>query len=489
MNGPVKPCTVIFLYQNPGNLEDRPELVSFRRYLGPLLSSCSFQGKFLESTTLFLPKEDAWIVCVGLGKEEQITEARLIDIGAEAVSNLTRLGIREAYVALPPVDVFGWSKVLELLAIGAKLAIEKTTNYKTSPESKEPYKTKFLTFQYLGSRDPLEKPQVILSRAELIATAQLEARVLTDMPPNLLYPASFAAEAKRVALKHKLKITVWEEEKLVKEGMGGVVAVGISSVNRPALVIIEYPGRQGSKDLTALVGKGITFDTGGLQIKSSESMINMKSDMSGAATVLAVINACAEFRLSQKVIGIIPLAENHVGSRAYRPGDVIKTFSGQTVEVTNTDAEGRLILADALSLAQKYKPNVIIDIATLTGACSVALGEKIAGIFSDDPYLQNALLDTGISVGENFWPLPLFKDYEENLESPLADIKQTVIRAGAAIYAALFLKQFVKPPVAWAHLDIAGTARSSHKTPSCPEGVTAFGTRTLLKYLINNSVT
>jgi leucyl aminopeptidase len=250
---------------------------------------------------------------------------------------------------------------------------------------------------------------------------------------------------------------------------------------------LEYDGKPDSnKGPIALVGKGVTFDSGGLCLKPADSMLNMKTDMAGAAVVLAVIAAAAELSLKQKLVGIIPLAENMTGSKAYRPGDVIKTLSGQTVEIVNTDAEGRLLLADGITLAQRYKPSMLIDIATLTGACQVALGHLYAGLFSDDFELSKKLIETGFEVGERYWRLPLASEYEDELKSEMADFKHTAGRTGGAINAALFLKKFVKSPLPWVHLDIAGVGRSSKKTPSTPEGSTGFGTRTLLKFIMKN---
>jgi leucyl aminopeptidase len=209
----------------------------------------------------------------------------------------------------------------------------------------------------------------------------------------------------------------------------------------------------------------------------------MKTDMAGAAVVMAVIEAATDLKIPHKVIGLIPLAENLPSDKCYRPGDVINTMSGQTVEIVNTDAEGRLLIADGLTLAQRYQPDFIIDIATLTGACQVALGEKCAGIFSDNDFLRNGLLRAGQICGEHFWPLPLLNEYEEELKSELADFKQAATRAGGAIIAALFLRRFVKPTMPWVHLDIAGTARKSRKSPSGAEGGSGFGVPTLLKFL------
>jgi leucyl aminopeptidase len=209
----------------------------------------------------------------------------------------------------------------------------------------------------------------------------------------------------------------------------------------------------------------------------------MKGDMSGAAAVLSLTAAASELNLPLRLLGFLPLAENLLGGSAFRPGDVVASLSGLTVEVTNTDAEGRLILADALSLAQRYRPYCLIDVATLTGACAVALGDNCAGVFSNHDYLRDDIIKAGREVGEDFWPLPLYEPYQEILKSDLADIKNWGARSGGAITAALFLKKFVNDELPWAHLDVAGVARKSKSSPSCPEGPSGFGARTLLKFL------
>jgi leucyl aminopeptidase len=343
---------------------------------------------------------------------------------------------------------------------------------------------KTITFQSLGAKDPIDKPQHSISRADMASLAQLEARRLSDMPPNLLYPETFADEARRVAMRAKLKVTVWDQDKLAQEGAGGILAVGSGSHRPPFLIVLEYQGKGQSRQPWALVGKGVTFDSGGLCIKSAEGMAQMKSDMAGAAAVLSTVAAAAELRLPRPLVAVIPLAENMTGGGAWRPGDVVRTLSGQTVEIVNTDAEGRMILADALSIAQKYKPARLIDIATLTGACQVALGPSVAGLFANDDGLADAVLAAGLEAGEDYWRMPLYPAYEDELKSEIADFRHMGSRAGGAINAALFLQRFVRPGLPWAHLDIAGTARRQKKTPSCPEGATGFGTRTLLKLLM-----
>jgi leucyl aminopeptidase len=491
MNGPVKPGTAIFLHEDESSVDKRPEIASFRRYFLPILEAGSFSGKFLENVNLFLPREETWLFLIGLGKSEQMTEARLIDCAAKAADQFRRLKLREGFICLPPLlEGLTYVNMMGLMVIGARLGAERAKNYKGDPEDRNSVsKTKTLYFQYLGSKDPVDKPQSVINKADILALAQLDARNLTDMPPNLLYPEIFANEAKKLALRNKLRISVWESDKLYREKAGAINAVGSGSLREPYLVILEYDGKpESTSPPLALVGKGVTFDSGGINLKPAEGLLNMKTDMAGAAVVLTVIQAISELALKVKVVGVIPLAENMTGSGAYRPGDIVSTMSGQTVEIVNTDAEGRLLLADALTVAQKYKPSKIIDIATLTGACQVALGNLYAGIFSNSPELCHTIISTGHTVGEAFWELPLVEDYEDELKSDLADFKQAGSRAGGAINAALFLQRFIRLPTEWVHLDIAGTARRTRPSPSCPEGATGFGVRTILRYLMNLSV-
>ncbi|MDR1084378.1 MAG: leucyl aminopeptidase [Deltaproteobacteria bacterium] len=482
INGPIRPATVIFLASGPQSLKDRPELASFRLTVQPLLAAGSFKGNYLETLPLYFPEHENWLVLVGLGEYEKLSTTRLLEAAATATHTLTDLALKEALIAVPIVPKFTQTQILELIVFGCRLGAETRFNYKTLTD--QPSNTlRTLTFWNADYIAVIAKPKVVISRAQIAAEAQIQARHLADLPANYLYPEAMAERAVQMASRNKIKATVWDEVQLEAEGAGGLVAVGQGSSRPPRMVILEYSGTSRGTKTVVLVGKGITFDSGGLCLKPADGMAQMKTDMSGAAVVMSVLEAAPELKLPHKVIGLIPLAENMPSSKAYRPGDVINTLSGQTVEIVNTDAEGRLILADALTLAQRYQPDFIIDIATLTGACMVALGEKCAGLFSDSEFLRNGLLRAGQIVGENFWPMPLLNDYEEELKSELADFKQAATRSGGAVIAALFLKRFIKPNTAWAHLDICGTARKNRKSPSGAEGGSGFGVPTLLKFL------
>lgn len=265
--------------------------------------------------------------------------------------------------------------------------------------------------------------------------------------------------------------------------MGALLAVGQGSARPPRLVVLEHApeGHEQDKPLI-LVGKGITFDSGGISLKPAANMQQMKCDMTGAADVLAAIAALAEEDAPRRVVGLLACAENMPDGKATRPGDVVRAAGGDTVEITNTDAEGRLVLCDALAYAQKqWTPAAMVDIATLTGACAVALGTELAGLFCDDTDLAERIRAAGGVGGENYWRLPLWQPYAEQLKSEVADICHTGPREGGAINAALFLKHFVREGVRWAHLDIAGVDWNAKKTPLCPAGASGFGARTLLE--------
>ncbi len=317
--------------------------------------------------------------------------------------------------------------------------------------------------------------------AEAGARATMRARDLINLTPIDCPPIRIVNEAKQVARANRLKITVFNKQKLLKMGANLHLAVSAGSDAAPYLVKLEYRPRKARKTIS-LVGKGVTFDSGGLSLKPGPSMETMKCDMSGAAAVLGAIEAAAILKLDVTVRAYLPLTENMINGRATRPGDVIRSRSGKTVEILNTDAEGRLILADALSVALEEKSDMIIDVATLTGACVVALGNDIAGLFSNDDKLFEQLSDAAAKAGERFWRMPLPAHYAELLKSPIADLKNIGGREAGAITAALFLKEFVdKTP--WAHLDIAGPAFTSAKSTYIKRGGVGFGVRTLLRLI------
>jgi leucyl aminopeptidase len=327
----------------------------------------------------------------------------------------------------------------------------------------------------------LEVASRALTEAEAILAGVNLCRDLGNTPPNDLYPASLAEAAVALARQHKrMKATVLDEKDLERIGAGAILAVGRGSERPPRLVALEYHGGAKEDAPVVLVGKGITFDSGGISIKPGEAMDEMKYDMCGAATVLGVMEAVGRLRLPLNVVGVITTAENMPDGRASRPGDIVKTLSGQTVEILNTDAEGRLVLCDALTWVERFKPRVVIDIATLTGACIIALGHQASAVLGNDTDLVRALLDAGQYSHDRAWELPLWDEYQEQLKSPFADMANIGGRPAGSITAACFLSRYTRD-YRWAHLDIAGTAWKNGKE----KGATGRPVPLLTRYLLD----
>jgi leucyl aminopeptidase len=322
-----------------------------------------------------------------------------------------------------------------------------------------------------------------LNHATTVTAAVNLARDLVNTPPNDLYPESFASEVKQRAKQSKVSVTVLDEKALSSKGYGGIMGVGKGSSRPPRLVKISYKPAKAATHI-AFVGKGITFDSGGLSIKPANSMVTMKCDMSGAAAVVAATYAIADLGLPVRVTTYAALAENMPSGTATRPGDVLTMYGGKTVEVLNTDAEGRLVLADAITTANADKPDLIVDVATLTGACVVALGQRVSGVFSNDESLLEELPQVAERAGEAMWPLPIPEDLKEKLRTTkIADISQHNPEAwGGALFAAAFLREFVADGITWAHLDIAGPAFNDGAPHGyTPKGGTGVAVRTLVQ--------
>ncbi len=308
------------------------------------------------------------------------------------------------------------------------------------------------------------------------------ARDILNEPPNEIHPKSLSEVFKQMGKKAGLKITIWDEKRLQKEGCGGILAVGAGAASRPHLVIGEYKPKK-PKAKIAFVGKGVTMDTGGYCLKPANSQIGMKYDMGGAAMTFAAACALASLKVPYHIMVFTPLVENDISSTAFHTQDIIKMRNGKTVQVDNTDAEGRLILADALCLACEKKPDYLIDAATLTGACVVALGEDIAGVFGTDESLCNSIIESGKEADEYLWHMPLHMPYMEQLKAEIADMKNIGTRWGGAITAALFLKNFVKEDIPWVHIDIAGPSVKEEPLGFLGKGAKGFGVKTLVELI------
>ncbi|MEG1641814.1 MAG: leucyl aminopeptidase [Synergistaceae bacterium] len=319
----------------------------------------------------------------------------------------------------------------------------------------------------------------------ILAEAQCYAKDIANEPGNIITPQTLAAKALALADEENLECEIWNEEKIINEKMGAYTAVARGSANAPRFIQVTYKPDTKEKGHIVLIGKGLTFDSGGLDIKPADYMTTMKGDKSGACAVLGAIKAISKLKPSWKVTVIIAAAENMPGGRAYRPDDILTARNGKTIEVNNTDAEGRLTLADALAYASELKPNIIVDIATLTGACAVALGTNTAGLFTNDDKLGEKIIASGKSTGERYWKLPLDDpELRKSLKSPFADLVNCGERYGGAITAAMFLEEFVAEEIKWAHLDIA--AADFIKTPKTyySKGASGFGTRTLISLIM-----
>jgi len=339
-----------------------------------------------------------------------------------------------------------------------------------------------IELEILVAKDALKTSQQALARTRIVCDALNYARDLANEPGSVLYPKILAGEAQSICRKTRLRCEILDEKQLKRKGYNGLLAVGRGSPHAPRLIVIGYKPRRPSPVHLALVGKGITFDTGGINLKRTDDIWRMKGDMSGAAAVLATLRAIAQLAPDIRVTGILPAAHNAVGPNAVHPGDIIRARNGKTIEIQNTDAEGRIILTDGLHRAGEEGATHIVDVATLTGSCQRALGHAVAGLFSEDADLNARILGAGAQVGENFWPLPLLDEYRELIKSAVADINNMPSsRNGGAITAALFLREFVPPGIPWAHLDIAGTAFLEKDWKYFRKGATGSTTRTLIQ--------
>lgn len=423
------------------------------------------------------------VLAVGLGPREKVDMQGIRKALAAAVQRCRAQGYASLLLPEPVLSRLpgGRERLVEECVCAALLALHRSDALK-KPDAEEPAPPQWLALGFDGEHVP-DAAHAAARRGENTAWAVALARDLAAMPPNLLSPDHLARRAQDLAREKGFSCTVLDEKDMEDLGMGCLLAVGRGSACPPRLVVLEHAPRGHEQDKPLiLVGKGVTFDSGGISIKPAANMHQMKADMSGAAAVLAAVAALAQEDAPRRVIGLLACAENMPGGRAARPGDVVRAANGDSVEIRNTDAEGRLALCDALIHAQKtWTPSAVVDIATLTGACAVALGPQLAGLFCRDQDLTERIRSAGGACGENFWPLPLWQPYAEDLKSEVADICHIGPREGGAINAALFLAHFVQEGVRWAHLDIAGVDWAAKGSPLAPAGPTGFGARTLLE--------
>ena len=422
------------------------------------------------------------VLLLGMGKRENLDTDKIRNFTGKVVNKAKELAISE-FVLDPfeDMDEDHLSGIVE----GIKLSDYSFTNYKKDEEKFELNQVRILV------RGDLTNNQKVIKRSSILSDAVILTRNISNLPPNDCSPKDLANFAEKLSANKKTKVRVIEEHELEANGFGGILAVGKGSTNSPKLIVIEYSGSSNDDKPIVIVGKAVTFDTGGISIKPSDKMEEMKFDKCGGCNVIGIMKAVSDLDLDKNVIGLIPAVENMPSGSSYRPGDIIKMYNSKTVEVLNTDAEGRIILGDALAFAVKtFSPRVIIDMATLTGAAIIALGSNVAALVGNNTELVTKILEYSNKTGEKIWQLPLFEDHKEQLKSSNADIKNIGGRAAGAITAAAFLSHFVDD-TPWVHLDIAGTAWNQDGTREKtynPKGATGFGIRTIVKYIASNNV-
>jgi leucyl aminopeptidase len=400
------------------------------------------------------------VLLVSLGREREFNEASYRAAMTGAIKALRNTGTAEALVCLTDLEMkrhdTGWKVEQAVLAIMDGLYRFDRLKSKP-PETKRALRKVILL---VSDRNAASDAEAAIERGMAISEGIALAKDLGNLPGNYCTPTYLGEQAIELGKKHGLRVDVLDKKDIEKLGMGSFLAVAQGSVQPPKLIVMEYNGGKKGAAPVALVGKGITFDTGGISIKPSAEMDEMKFDMCGAASVFGTMKAIALMKLPINVVGVVPATENMPDGAAVKPGDVVTTMSGQTVEILNTDAEGRLVLCDALTYVEKFKPAAVVDIATLTGAMVIALGHVATGVFANSDPLARELIDAGEAAWDRAWHMPLWDDYQEQLKSNFADFPNIGSRAGGAVTAACFLSRFTKA-YAWAHLDIAGTAWKS----------------------------
>lgn len=443
-----------------------------------------FKGKKGETLSIIAPSGVDYnaILVVGSGKESEINDLVAQNVGGKVYSAISSLKAKSAAVIIEKSK--NSATLAANIAYGVKLKSYSFDKYKTKKEDED----KQVVGEVSLLVDDVAKAKNEFNALSKIADGVFLARDVVTEPPNKLYPESYAQIVKKEMESLGVKVTILGVKEMEKLGMGALLGVGQGSIRESKLVVMEYEGAGGKdKKPVAFVGKGVTFDTGGISIKPAQGMEDMKYDMGGSAAVVGAIKALAGRKAKVSAVGVIGLVENMPGGNAQRPSDVVKTMSGQTVEVLNTDAEGRLVLADALWYAQeKFNPQIVINLATLTGAIVIALGQEYAGLFSNNDKLSKHIEESGRETGERVWRFPLGEEYDKLLKSPIADMQNISNGRGAgSITAAQFLQRFIKKGTPWAHIDIAGVAWAKEEQDICPKGATAFGVRLLDKIVAN----
>jgi leucyl aminopeptidase len=450
-----------------------------------IIEEGDFEGKLFQKSVFYtrglIPAKR--IVLMGLGKKDEFNMEKLRGVFATAARQVTSLNVTEFYVSLDfgaidwPID-----QVTQAVVEGVFLGLYQFTTFKTVEKDKKKRLKKFIIID--DRKDVVKTIKRSVNTAEIISRAVYFARDMVSMPGNEMTPKDMVNKAREIETRKHVTLKVLNSAEMKKIGMNAFLGVARGSEEPAKFIILEYHGGKKSDPFIALVGKGLTFDSGGISIKPADKMDEMKSDMAGGAAVMGAVMAASDLCLNVNIVGLIPATENLPGGSAYKPGDILKSLSGQTIEIVSTDAEGRLILADALTYAERYKPAAIIDLATLTGACVIALGEHVIGMMGNDDFLKQKIRLAADATGERVWELPLWEDYHELIRGDAADYRNTGGRPGGAITAAAFLSKFVGQ-YPWVHLDIAGPAWLTKDKPYIPKGASGVGVRLLVQFLRN----
>jgi len=501
-------CAIIFVFEQESPSDVAPALWEAAPWLEISPGLRDFRAKKEERALLYGHPENALsrVLLCGLGSKDTFTLNLFRDSVAKAVQLCRDKGFATIGVPVENLDRLEGASVgksivdrpalIREAVAAALLSLHRIDEWRSKKDEDAPADPRWLALLFTGKEpsDVGDAAHRAARQGEAEAGGVLYARYLSNGPANYITPAVLAEEAQKLAKAYGFACTVFDKEQIEAKGMGALFAVGRGSAQGPRFIVLEHcpKGKEQEKPLV-VVGKGITFDTGGISLKPAAKMHEMKGDMGGAAAVLGFFQALGSFADAgelPRVVGLVPTAENMPGGNATRPGDVVTTLSGKTVEILNTDAEGRLILCDALTYAQQeYAPTAIIDLATLTGACVVALGDDGAGLFTEDRALRGAIMDGAEAVGDLVWPLPLWDAYDANLKSDVADFANMGPREGAAIMAALFLRRFIEKGTRWAHLDIAGPGYVVKSAPLLPiSGGTGMGVRLLCRCLRDERV-
>ena len=447
-----------------------------------MLGTDEMRGKQNDTVYIYRPGNirAERLLLVGAGKREEFSLDTIRKVTGSAARFLRSKGARSmAILRRSQLDI---GNSAQAAVEGVLLGLFEPDMYKTESKEERRIDELILVAANSGSEDVLAQG---VERGRIIGEAVNFARELSNEPSSTLTPTELAERAKETATRFGLDIDVLDEARMKELGMGALLGVARGSDEPAKMIVLRHNGNEGDSNTIAIVGKGITFDSGGISIKPAEGMEKMKYDMSGAAATLAAMRAIAQLKPRANVIGLMPTTENMPSGRAYKPGDVLRAMSGKTIEVINTDAEGRLILADAISYARKLGATKIIDLATLTGAVSIALGTINVAILGNDQSFIDEVRGAAREVGERFWQLPMDRDYRDMIKSDIADIKNSAGRNAGTITAAYFLREFAED-TPWVHLDIAGTAWENDRKPYMSKGPTGVAIRTLINYVCNH---